>query len=488
MVVQIQLRHDTAANWTSANPTLAAGEVGEETDTGKFKFGDGSTAWSSLAYAVATASGGTPAVVLGSSAAAGSASTFLRTDDTIAAFDGTSPSTQAIGDSAATGSAAKAARRDHKHAITNPLTTQDDVWIGGASGTPARLGKGTDGQVLTVDPTTHHLIWATPSSGFSNPMTTQDDIIVAGASGTPARLAKGTDGQVLTVDPSTHHLIWATPGSGSSPLTTKGDIWGYSSADARIPVGTNGQVLTADSTQTLGVKWAPGGSGALAAHPLPLDSYAIDGTYGDDFTGGSLSGSWTRRNYTSGAESYAVGPQATAIRIAKTGRAAGDGYFRTAPAGDWTFAMAFTGHFAALTNFAWGVAVVDTNGTGVGTLWYATSPASPILAQITTYTSYGGSYVQPGASGTSPNVSTQLGSYVAYEIAGKKVWVYLRKSGTSYFMAFSFNGETWSPESSALAWSGTVDRVAMMDGPLGSIDSGSGTGTFVDIDWFNKIA
>ena len=64
MVVQIQLRHDTAANWTSANPTLAAGEVGEETDTGKFKFGDGSTAWSSLAYAVATASGGTPAVVL----------------------------------------------------------------------------------------------------------------------------------------------------------------------------------------------------------------------------------------------------------------------------------------------------------------------------------------------------------------------------------------------------------------------------------------
>jgi len=231
-----------------------------------------------------------------------------------------------------------------------------------------------------------------------------------------------------------------------------------------------------------------GGGGALAAHPMPLDAYAINGTYGDDFTAASLSGSWTRRNYTSGAETYQVGPESTYLRIAKTGRAAGDGYFRTAPAGDWTFAMAFTAHFAAVTNFAWGVAVVDTNGTGVGTLWYATSPSSPILAQVTTYTSYGGSYVQPGASGTSPNVSTQLGSYVAYELAGKKVWVYLRKSSTSYFMAFSFNGETWSPESSALTWSGTVDRVAMMDGPLGSIDSGSGTGTFVDVDWFNKIA
>lgn len=47
----IQLRRDTAANWTSTNPTLAAGEMGFETDTGKFKIGTGSTAWISLLYA-----------------------------------------------------------------------------------------------------------------------------------------------------------------------------------------------------------------------------------------------------------------------------------------------------------------------------------------------------------------------------------------------------------------------------------------------------
>ncbi|MFA6690893.1 MAG: hypothetical protein WCR98_02825 [Saccharofermentanales bacterium] len=47
----MQLRRDTAANWTSADPTLAAGEFGYETDTSKFKVGDGSTAWTSLAYA-----------------------------------------------------------------------------------------------------------------------------------------------------------------------------------------------------------------------------------------------------------------------------------------------------------------------------------------------------------------------------------------------------------------------------------------------------
>jgi hypothetical protein len=47
---KIQTRRDTAANWTSTNPTLAAGEMGFETDTLKFKVGDGSTAWTSLSY------------------------------------------------------------------------------------------------------------------------------------------------------------------------------------------------------------------------------------------------------------------------------------------------------------------------------------------------------------------------------------------------------------------------------------------------------
>jgi hypothetical protein len=48
--VVIQFRRGTASEWTSANPTLAAGEVGFETDTTKIKIGDGSTAWTSLDY------------------------------------------------------------------------------------------------------------------------------------------------------------------------------------------------------------------------------------------------------------------------------------------------------------------------------------------------------------------------------------------------------------------------------------------------------
>ena len=50
MASQIQLRRDTAANWTSVNPTLAPGEVGYDTTNNKIKMGNGSTAWNSLAY------------------------------------------------------------------------------------------------------------------------------------------------------------------------------------------------------------------------------------------------------------------------------------------------------------------------------------------------------------------------------------------------------------------------------------------------------
>ena len=50
VVTQIQVRRGTAAQWTSTDPTLASGEWGFETDTGKVKIGDGSTAWTSLGY------------------------------------------------------------------------------------------------------------------------------------------------------------------------------------------------------------------------------------------------------------------------------------------------------------------------------------------------------------------------------------------------------------------------------------------------------
>jgi hypothetical protein len=50
MATRMQQRRGTAAQWTAANPVLAAGEIGFETDTSKFKMGNGSSAWSALQY------------------------------------------------------------------------------------------------------------------------------------------------------------------------------------------------------------------------------------------------------------------------------------------------------------------------------------------------------------------------------------------------------------------------------------------------------
>lgn len=56
-VTVMKFRRGTAAQWTSANPTLAAGEPGFESDTKKLKIGDGSTAWTALAYASGSGGG-----------------------------------------------------------------------------------------------------------------------------------------------------------------------------------------------------------------------------------------------------------------------------------------------------------------------------------------------------------------------------------------------------------------------------------------------
>src|SRR5258708_33059234 len=84
--------------------------------------------------------------------------------------------------------------------LTNPMTTPADLIVGGTAGAPTRLAKGSDSPVLTVDPTTHLLVWATPSGGFSDPMTTRGDTIIRNASNVTARLARGPAATVLRSD------------------------------------------------------------------------------------------------------------------------------------------------------------------------------------------------------------------------------------------------------------------------------------------------
>lgn len=123
MSIQIQVRRGTAAAWTTANTLLSQGEIGLETDTLKFKFGDGTTHWTTLAYATA--------------------------------------------------------------GMTNPMTTSQDIIVGGTGGTPTRLAKGADGTVLTL--VSGNIVWQAPVSGGISALT--GDVTASGSGSVAATLA-----------------------------------------------------------------------------------------------------------------------------------------------------------------------------------------------------------------------------------------------------------------------------------------------------------
>src|SRR5512146_13467 len=220
MAYEIQLRHDTAANWTSANPTLAQGEAGYETDTGKLKVGDGSTAWTGLAY-------------FGGS---GTVNSLTAADTSIVVAGTASSPTVRTGtlDTIAT-----------QHPPTAAVALNSQKITGLANGTLAS-DAAAFGQIPTALP---------PNGSAGGDLSgTYPNPTVAAVQGVAVSGTAPTAGQVLTASDATH-AAWATGGGGSSPLTTKGDIYTYSTTGARLAVGLDKQVLTANSAATTGNDW-----------------------------------------------------------------------------------------------------------------------------------------------------------------------------------------------------------------------------------------
>jgi hypothetical protein len=135
----------------------------------------------------------------------------------------------------------------------------------GGSGVILR-SDGTNNVYTTATyPTTttiNQILYSSATNTISEITTAIDGVLITSHTGVPSVLANsGTAGWVLTANTGAPPS-WQAGGAGASPLTTKGDIFTYSTVNDRLPVGTNTQILSADSTTTTGLKWiaAPAGS------------------------------------------------------------------------------------------------------------------------------------------------------------------------------------------------------------------------------------
>jgi len=168
---------------------------------------------------------------------------------------------------------------------------------------------GTTGQVLAkASGTDLDFVWSADAAGMTNPMTTTGDVIYSSSGSTPARLGIGTDGQVLTSDGSI--VNWETPSADIplSTVTTNGDVIYATGSGAvtRLGIGSTSDVLTvAGGVPT----WAaPAGGGGMTS--------IASGTFsGTALTISSISGSYKHLYLAMAGITWSTGNDTPALRL-----------------------------------------------------------------------------------------------------------------------------------------------------------------------------
>ena len=241
---QIQMRRGTASSWTSTNPTLAAGEIGFETDTGKIKIGTGSATWNALAYT-----------------ASATASTYQYT--------ATAGQTTFSGSDANGNTLAYTVGAEQVYLNGVLLVRGTDYTA--TNGTSVVLASGAVvSDILTV---LAYSAFTVSSDIPKSTLSAKGSLVTATAASTPANLSVGTDGYQLVADSSqSTGLGWA----GNAPAGKNGvinggmDIWqrgtsfSYSAAVGYfadrwygycVPAGTFSRQATNDTTNLPNIQY-----------------------------------------------------------------------------------------------------------------------------------------------------------------------------------------------------------------------------------------
>lgn len=171
-------------------------------------------------------------------------------------------------------------------------------------------------------------------------------------------------------DPLLGQLRTSDSSGTSSPLTTKGDIYTFSTVNARLGVGTDGWALVADSTQTTGLKWASvGGTGNMNTStydPAGIAQQLVGTTATQTLTGKTItSGKYDKISDTNGNNSILITATASAVNGINIINRSTGGFPIITPGGsgsDTNQSLVISGHGTG------GVNIATTDGTGfIGT-------------------------------------------------------------------------------------------------------------------------
>lgn len=179
----------------------------------------------------------------------------------------------------------------------NILLNDDKIVIGtsGTAATNVRIHRGGTGllQFVLGNDVTAEGSLSTALAVVSQKIESYTD---AGkpAAGNVGRLVWLTDIATLKIDDGAAYQFPMTIAQ-LSPLTTKGDLLGFSTINARVPIGSNNQVLTADSAQALGLKWA--NPGTLAYRSVTTTDTATNADHTLKLSGASF----TENLFTAGS-------------------------------------------------------------------------------------------------------------------------------------------------------------------------------------------